>query len=399
MNLNKIYDSETVTRINLNDKEFILLGTAHISHKSVQEVEEIIQAENPDHVCVEIDQERYKSLVEGQKWKNIDIAKLLKEGKGFLLLGNLMLASFQKRLGSKLGIRPGEEMRRAIELAQSKGIPITMADREIQITLKRAWRKAGFFQKNKIMATLLASLFTKEEIDEKELERLKEKSALQEMMEEMARHLPIAKSVLIDERDQYLAAKIFDAPGQKVLAVIGAGHAPGIIKYLELCDQGSKPDFGILNQAPGRSLIGKILPKIIPLAVLGLFAFGIYFFGWRESAQNFGYWFLANGILSALGGLIALAHPLTIVTAFFAAPFTSLNPTIGAGMVTGIVQYYLRKPKVGDLENIVEDLAGFKNFYRNRFLHILLVFALTSLGSMVGTGVGFAWLVSWFGNG
>ena len=193
---------ETVTRLNIKDREYILIGTAHVSKESVDEVEQRITEERPDMVCVEIDQTRYKSMMEGQDWSSLNIYQVLKARKGFLLIANLVLSSFQRRLGKDLGVSPGEEMKRSIQVADSLGIPYSFCDREIHVTLRRAWKKSGFWGKNKMLAALLSSIFTKEKVTSEELETLKEKSAIQDMMEELASYLPAVKKVLIDERDQ-----------------------------------------------------------------------------------------------------------------------------------------------------------------------------------------------------
>jgi pheromone shutdown-related protein TraB len=386
---------ETITRLSIGGRQFVLVGTAHVSRESVDEVEGIIRGEQPDTVCVEIDQSRYKSMVEGQSWSSLNIHQVLKERKGFLLIANLVLSSFQKRLGKDLGTSPGQEMKRAIEVSQELGIPFVFSDREIHVTLRRAWKKTGFWGKNKMLAALLSSIFTNEKLSADEIEKLKEKSAIQDMMEELAGYLPAAKAVLIDERDQYLATRIFESKGTKVIAVVGAGHVNGIVEWLENLGAGTQvSDLSAIEQVPPASRFAKIIPWLIPILVLGVLATGFLRSGWQEALSMLWLWVLVNGTLSAAGALLALAHPLTIVISFLAAPITSMNPTIGVGIVTGLLEAVLRKPRVRDFETLHDDITSIKGFYRNRFTHILVVFFLSSIGSAVGTFIGIPWLTS-----
>ncbi len=381
--------TESKTSVKLGDREIILLGTAHISRESVTEVQQAIHEERPDRVCIEIDESRYKAIAGGDRWKNLKITRVLKEKKAFLLLANLVLASFQKRLGLDLGIKPGAEMVAAIEAANELGIPFSLIDREIQITMKRAWAKTGFWGKNKMLAVMLGSLFTREKLSEEEIEKLKNKDVLQGMLEEISEFLPSIKEVLIDERDEYLAAKIFEADDKKILAVVGAGHIPGIVKRLQMLQDGkASPDVTALNTIPQKKLISKSLPWVLPVAIIGAIIAGFIVRGSDVTLNYTMKWILINGSLSAIGALIALAHPLTIVLAFVAAPFTSLVPVIGVGILTGILEGTLRKPRVVDFENLQEDIASFKGFFRNRFTHVLLVFFLSNIGSTIGTFLG-----------
>lgn len=381
--------------VELKDRRIILVGTAHISTESVKNVEEVILEERPEHVCVEIDASRYGALTQKNSWESLRIDQVLKQKKGFLLLANLSLSSFQKRLGLDMGITPGEEMKRAIEIAQREGISYSFSDREVHVTLRRAWVKSSFWGKNKMLAALLSSVFTKEKISQEEVERLKNKDMLADMMEELASFLPSVKEVLIDERDRYLATRIFKRPESRIVAVVGAGHIEGIKKWLKKLEEGSvKEDVSDIERIPPPSIFSKLLPWLIPIAVIGLIITGFFISGWEEAVNMLWKWILVNGTLSALGSLIALAHPLTILLSFVAAPITSMNPTIGVGIVTGLVEWYLRKPRVKDFENLTQDLITVKGFYRNRITHVLVVFFLSSLGSAVGTFIGIPYLTT-----
>ena len=386
---------EALRRITLPSREVILLGTAHVSRDSVADVERVIEEEQPDHVCIEIDSSRYESISEGQSWDRLNIYQVLKQRKGFLLLANLVLSSFQRRMGLDLGVSPGAEMIRAIELARERDIAFSFCDREIQITLRRAWRKSSFWGKNKMLAALLSSIFTREKLSSEEIERLKSRNALEDMMEELASYLPSVKEVLIDERDRYLATKIHEASGERIVAVVGAGHLAGIVSWLERLEAGEvDTDLSSIDVVPPPSVVSKALPWLIPIAVAGIIVAGFVRSGWREGISMLWLWIVVNGTLSAVGSLLALAHPITIVVSFLAAPITSMNPTIGVGFVAGLLEAFLRKPRVTDFTNLHDDIASVRGFYRNRLTHVLVVFLLSSIGSAIGTFIGIPWLTS-----
>ena len=382
--------SDTITEIRVDDREIILVGTAHVSKNSVEEVTAIIDENKPDHLCVEIDESRYKSITEGRSWESQSIYKVIKQKKGFLFLANLALSSFQRRMGVDVGTNPGEEMIAAIKKAREMNIPFSFADREVQITLRRAWNKSGFWNKNKLLSVIVGSIFTKEKLSAEDIEKLKNKSALEDMMDEMAKYLPSVKHVLIDERDRFLASKIFNASGKKTVAVVGAGHVNGIISWLEEFYKKNKDtDISEINEIPKPKILQKIIPWLIPVAVLGVIVYGFITAGWDNALDKIWKWIYINGSLSAIGGILALAHPLNIVLAFVLAPITSLNPFIGVGIVCGLVQSVIKKPRVLDFERLNEDILNIKGFYRNRVTHALVVMALISIGSLIGSGIGF----------
>lgn len=385
--------SQTTTTVQLHNREITIIGTAHVSRDSVDEVCRFIENEQPDHVCVEIDAARYQSLVGGAGWSQLNIYQVLRSRKGFLLLGNLVLSSFQKRIGMDLGVKPGEEMRAAIEAARAQGVGYSFCDRDIQTTLKRAWAMTGFWGKNKLLAALLSSVFTREKFSAEEIEKLKQTSAVESMMAELADYLPSVKHVLIDERDRYLATKIFESPGERPVAVVGAGHVPGIVAWLERLDRGeASTDVSEIDIVPPPKLITRVLPYLLPALILGLIVTGFIRSGWQGGFDMLVRWFLVNGTLSALGALIAMAHPITIIASFLAAPITSMNPTIGVGMVTGLMEAGLRKPRVIDFETLQDDILTVRGFFRNRLTHILLVFFFSTLGSAIGTFIALPFL-------
>jgi len=390
--------SDTLTRISIQDKEIYLIGTAHVSADSIKDVEDFIRNEAPDRVCLELDEGRYRTMMEGESWENMNIQSILRQGKGFFLLANLALSSFQRRMGVQTGVTPGEEMKIAALAAKETGIPYSLCDRDIQVTLRRAWKKSSLWNKLKMIGVLVSAAFSREELTEEEIEALTERSALSGMMEELAKELPSVKEVLIDERDRYLASKIFLAPGKKIVAAIGAGHAAGIAATIERLAAGEQtPDVSDLEIIPKPSRFSKLAPWIIPAIIAALLVYGFINAGWNQGLKMFSYWFLVNGVLSGIGAIIALADPLTILLSFLLSPFTSLNPTIGVGIVVGVVEAYVRKPRVVDFEHLNEDILSIKGFYSNRFTHALIVFFLTSIGSTIGTFVAFPFLISLLG--
>lgn len=387
--------AQNIKRLALNEREFILIGTAHISQESINEVKQYIEEEKPDCVAIELDDGRYESLKNPESWKNLDIIKVLKEKRGWVLLANLVLGSFQKRMGADVGVKPGEEMKAAADKCEELGIKTAMVDRPIQTTLRRAWAKNSFWGKCKLLGVLMSSLFEDEDISSEDIEKLKNTNEMDQMMGELANYLPGVKTVLIDERDQYLASSIWKTEGKKVIAVLGAGHLPGVEKHLNaFAASTEKPDTEEISQVPPATLAGKLIGWAIPVAIIALIAASAVKGGASAAFDQFIYWWLINGSLSALGAIIALAHPITVVVCFMAAWLTSLCPLIGIGIVAGIVQAWVYKPKVGDLQNMNTDVSSLKGWYKNRLLRVLLVFFLSSVGSSIGTFAAFPALIS-----
>ncbi len=379
-------NAKVIKRIQLENREIILLGTAHVSKESIKEVEDVIRAEAPDCVCVELDAVRYKALTSGTAWQEIDIVKILKEGKGFLLLANLVLASFQKKLGADLGVKPGDEMKAAIEVSEELGIKTELVDRPIHTTLKRAWAKSSGMGRSKLLTALLNAAFSKEKLEAEEIEKLKSQSAMDNMMEEMAEYLPNVKEVLIDERDRYLASNIWKSSGKKIIAVLGAGHLPGTERFIKELEAGTKTtDVSDIDVIPPKSIFSKVLSWIFPAAILGLIAFGFYKGGGAKTGNMLIAFILWNGGLAAIGALIALGHPLSVLISFLGAPITTINPFLGIGMLSGLVQAWAKKPQVRDMENLTDDVVTLRGWYKNRITKVLLVFVLSSLGSAIGT--------------
>ena len=392
--------SQTEKRLMLQGREIILLGTAHISQESIVQVTTSIREEKPDCVAIELDEQRYASMKNPEAWKNLDIVKVLKSGQGFVLMANLVLSSFQKRMGADVGVKPGEEMKAAIAVAEELGIPAVMVDRPIQMTLKRAWAKNSLWGKCKLLSVLLSSAFEKSEITAEEIERLKNESEMDSMMNEIAEYLPAVKAVLIDERDRYLASHIWeaqvkDAPAKKIVAVLGAGHLPGVVRHLEALAAGTaSSDTADISQLPPAGIGSKVAGLAFPVLIVALIAAGFFTGGAKASLDMLVQWILWNGSLAALGALVAGGHILTVLAGFVGAPLATLNPVVAVGLFTGLVQAWVNKPKVEDMEHLTDDATSLKGFYKNRILRVLLVFFLSSIGGVIGNGIAVPSLVA-----
>ena len=384
------YDSD-VTVLTAGDKTIILVGTAHVSQDSVELVKLVIEQEQPDNVCVELDAKRFEAISHLNRWESLDLKEIIRQQQLSTLIVNLVLASFQKRLGDKLGVLPGMEMLESIRMAEKHNVPVTLADRDVRVTMRRAWRNTPFWRKSLLMSSLLLSIFDTTEVSEDEIRNLKKQDVLSEMMKDLGKEVPTLKKVLIDERDRYLAKKMVEAPGKRTVAVVGAGHVAGICQTIE---QQQPVDLDELNFVPPVSPMLKLVGWCIPVLIVG----SIAWIGWQKGADAAGenalFWILANGIPSGLGGLLAMAHPLTTLTAFVSAPFTSLTPVIGVGYVTAFVQAYLQPPIVRDFQTVAEDIAIPGRWWKSRLLRVFLAFLLPTIGSIIGTWVGGTRIVS-----
>ncbi|MFH1216730.1 MAG: TraB/GumN family protein [Pseudomonadota bacterium] len=378
-------DSGDVHIVDHAGRRFILVGTAHVSRKSVDLVHQVIERERPDCVCVELDAKRYESLSEKKRWRTLDLKQIIRNKQLSTLMINLVLASYQKKLGDQLGVMPGSELLEAANTAQALNIPLSLCDRDVRVTMRRAWKSTSFFKKGYLVASLAASLFEETEITEEKLNELKETDVLSELMAELGKALPELKTVLIDERDTFLAEKIKRAKGERIVAVVGAGHISGVKQAL-LEDRSHWMEE--INTIPPVSTVWKAVGWLIPAIIIGSLCLIGYTKGAAVAGDNLIYWILANGIPSSLGAMLALAHPLTILSAFIAAPITSLTPVIGAGYVTAFVQAMMQPPLVHEFESVLEDMSSFRRWWSNRLLKIFLAFMLPGFGSMIGTWVG-----------
>jgi pheromone shutdown-related protein TraB len=375
-------ENENVHRIAREGREIILIGTAHVSRESADLVERVITEEKPDTVCVELCKPRYEAIRQQDKWQQTDIVKVIREKRTSILLSQLIMASFQRKIAQKLNIIPGAEMLGAIARAEEIGAEIVLADREIRVTLLRTWRKMGFWSKIRVLPDVLLSIMATDEITEEEIEKLKQQDVLELALQAVGEKLPGLKTTLIDERDLYLAHTISHAPGARVVAVVGAGHVPGILAHFD-----DHIDIDLLNRVPERGIWGRFAGWFFSLAIVGLFIAGFFYSGSQASLKMITWWAAITAGFSALGALIMLAHPLTIAASAIAAPVTTLHPLIAAGWVAGLVEATFRKPQVKDFLALGNDIVSVRGFFRNKITRLLLLVAIVNLTTSIGTFV------------
>lgn len=371
--------NENIIKLNYLDKEIYLVKTAHVSKASVEDVKACIDEVNPDTICVELDKDRLKSFEDKDAWRNQDIVKVIKGKQVGYLMVTIILSSFQKRMAKSMDSNSGAEMIEGIKQAREKNLELVLADRPVKTTFSRIWSKLGLKEKAKLLGSIIESVFDKEEISEDELASLKESDALEAALNEVGKEFPTVKEVLVDERDAYLATKIKQAKGNKIVAIIGAAHANGIQRNIDKTF--NIKEFEVIEkEKKSTGLVKWLIPIIIILMIVVTFVLNK-----DVGIEQIKSWILWNGTFSAIGALLALGHPLTILTAFIAAPITSLNPLLSSGFFAGIVEATVRKPKVKDFEDIASDTATFKGFFKNRVTRILLVVLLSGVFSGIAT--------------
>jgi len=348
-------------------------------------VRQVIAGERPDCVCVELDEKRYEALAKRKTWELLDLREIIRKKQLSTLLINMILASYQKRLGDQMGVKPGTELLEAVQEAEKYGIPVALCDRDVRVTLRRAWQSTSFWRKNYLLASIITSMFEETEITEDKLRELKESDVLSELLAELGQAMPELKRVLIDERDTYLAEKIKASTGKRLVAVVGAGHVAGIKEAL---GEDRSEQMEEINIIPPVSrvweVIGWAIPALIVAAMLGIALTK----GAEVAGDNLLFWILATGLPAALGAILALAHPFTIFSAFVGAPITTLLPILGVGHVTAFVQVMSQPPLVIEFETVLQDMATFCGWWRNRLLRLFLAFTLPSIGAVVGMWIG-----------
>ena len=383
-------EGQPIRRLDRDGIDYTLIGTAHVSRASADAVRELAASGDFDAIAVELCQARYDALTAERKWTDLDLYRILREGKAGLVMANLALSAYQRRIAEQFGIEPGAEMRAAAVAAKAHDLTLQLVDRDLATTLRRSYASVPWYKRLYLMTGLALGMISSDEIDEEAIEKLKEGDILESTFTEFAEHSPELYEALISERDRYMAARLraenAGQAGRRVLVVIGAGHMDGLARHLGTGVEDPARERAELDALPPRAR----WPRVIPWAIMVLVLTGFYI-GFSRSPE-LGWqlvliWVAINGGLAALGALIARGHPLTILSAVIAAPITSLNPTIAAGMVTGLVESWLRKPRIADLENLRFDITTLKGWFRNPATRILLVFFLSNLGSAIGTWV------------
>lgn len=387
--------SEPLLVIEHAGRRITLLGTAHVSRASADKVAELLAAGSYDAVAVELCPGRHNAIVNPDALARMNLFEVFRKKKTGLVIANLALGAYQQRMAQQFDIHPGAEMHAAIEGARSRHLPVLLIDREIGVTLKRVYRGVGWWKRSKLIGGLLESVASKRQVTEAEIERLKEGDMLESVFNQFAQEARELYEPLIDERDRYmslrLAAETAGNGYRNILAVVGAGHVRGMEKYLPAYLPGApseaqQAELAALDQVPPPSRIPRLLSWLIVILILAGFVIGFSYspeLGLRIVLD----WILINGGLAALGAIVAGAHVLTVLSAFLAAPLTSLNPMVGVGMVTAAVETWLRKPEVGDFSRLREDTSRLRGWWRNRVSRILLIFLCSSLGSATGTYV------------
>ncbi len=387
--------AQPIARIHRDGVEYVLLGTAHVSRASVEAVREILERESFDAVAVELCEPRYKSMRDPESFRNLDLFQIIRQGKAGLVAANLALSAFQRRLAEQFGIEPGAEMKAAIDGAEARDVPIWLIDREVGITLKRAIRSVTFLERIGIMGGLASSLITREDVEESEIEKLKEGDMLGSMFSEFAKESPPLFEALIAERDRYMTARLREEsadaqadgrPVNKVLAVIGAGHLAGMREAIDTQTDDPAPMQKALSDLPP----GSPWPKRIAFAIFVIIAVSIaalFYRGADSGTDALWIWVLCTGIGAALGAFAGGGHPLSALAGFIAAPLKPFRPGVPVGAASAGVEVWIHRPRVADFDSLRDDVIHWTGWWKNRISRTLLVFVLTNLGMMFGIWV------------
>lgn len=374
-------EDEHITRVDYQGKEIILIATAHVSKQSAELVRQVIDVEKPDSICVELDADRYNNMKNPKAWADTDLVQVIKDKKVGFMLAQLILGSYQRKLAKQLNTNVGQEMVQGIQSAEETGANLVLADRSIQTTFLRIWRKMTLKEKFDLLLNLFFALDDEEEseISDEEISNLLQKDMLEAAMANMKETFPKIGDILLCERDQHLANKIKNAPGKKVVAVLGGAHVAGVKEEIF-----REQDMVEITTVPQAGKTAKVIGWAIPIAILALIGYG-FVQGFQTGMQQVTSWILWNGGLAALFTALMLGHPLSVLTAFVVAPISSLNPMLACGWFAGLMEAHVRKPKVEDVNNISNDIFSIKGILRNRFLRTLLIVIMANLGSTLGT--------------
>lgn len=365
--------------IQIGDKEITLIRTAHVSKQSVDEVKSVIDQIQPDTICIELDEQRAQNLFKKQDYSDMKLSTVIKEKKIILVVVNYILAQYQKKMADQMETGVGDEMRMGVTLAKEIGANVSYIDRNIQITFKRIWSLLSFWEKLKLIALVIGSLFENEEISEETIEEMKQQDILDSALKEVSTEFPTVAEVLIFERDRYMAQSIKNSPGKKIVVVIGAAHAPGIIKHLH----GDDIDISALEVIKEPSWLSKQVKWLLPVSIV-LLVFVTTGFN-LDGLMRLSGWLLIAAGASAIGALICLAHPITILVSFLAAPISTLSPVLAVGWFAGLSEAYFRKATVADFNNINDDSKSIRKALKNNILRTLLIMLMTSLFSSIVT--------------
>ena len=378
---------QPIARVRRGDVEYVILGTAHVSRVSADAVRAILDRETFDAVAVELCEPRFQSMRDPEAFRRLDLFQVIRQGKVGLVAANLALSAFQRRLAEQFGIEPGAEMKAAIDGAEQRHLPIWLIDREIGVTLKRAYRSVGFVDRLSIVGGLGASLLTREEVSEDEIEKLKQGDLLGSMFNEFARESPPLYDALIGERDRFMTARLREQSAygavKRVLVVIGAGHLAGIERELVAQNEMPRPLLDKLSTLPPASRWPKWVALGVFLIIAGAIAF-TFTRGVRAGTDALLTWTLFTGGFAALGAIAAAAHPLSAIAAFIAAPLKPFRPGVPASAISAGVEAWLRKPRVADFDTLRDDVSHWTGWWKNRIARTLLNFMFVTIGTLIG---------------
>ena len=381
---------QPIERVQRDGVEYVVLGTAHVSKVSVDAVVALLANEHFDAVAIELCDSRAQSMRDPEAFKQMDLFKVIRQGKAGMVAASLVLSTFQKRLADQSGIQPGAEMKAAMDGADRRGLPLWLVDREVGTTLKRAWHSVGFWQRFGLLGGLLASVFEREAIEQEEIEKLKQGDLLESAFSEFASESKPLYQSLIGERDAFMAARLREeaartatAEPRRVLVVIGAGHLKGLTGLLR--EQQDDPATIVANLAstPPKARWPKWVALILVLAVFAAIGYAFH----RNTAlgaQALRDWVLYTAGFSALGALIAGGHPLSILAAFIAGPIKPFRPGIPSGGISAMAEAWVRRPRVIDFDTLRDDIGHWSGWWKNRVARTLLNFFLVSLGTIIG---------------
>jgi pheromone shutdown-related protein TraB len=378
-----------VTRWEQDGRDVTIIGTAHVSQASVEEVRRVIAQVAPDTVCVELDKNRRDALLDQNRYSRLNLVQKIRERQIPFLLASLVLAAYQKRIGQRLGVTPGAELLAAIRACDDIGAKLVLADRDIQTTLKRTWANISVANKLRLLFSLVAAPLAAADLSQDQIEQLKNRDTISEMLAEVSRMVPGLKEPLIDERDQYLASSVTTAPGKKIVVVVGAGHVAGVLENL-----GKPVDRSRLEQLPRSSAAKRYRRWLMPAIVLACLIAGWRLHGIETLVHQLTVWAFSTGIGCALLTATAGAHPLTVVGASLAAPFLTLYPQLGVASVAGLIQTSVRRPTTEHCATILESVATLRGWYRNPATRVLLVYLLSALGAALGALIGTVWVIA-----
>lgn len=384
-----LFEGQPYSTVERDGVRYTLLGTAHISQSSVDAVRAAVASGRFDAISVELDAGRLQSMSDPDALAKLDIIKVIREGKTHLFAANLALAAYQRRLAEQLGVEPGAELKAAVQDGRERGLPVHLIDREVGLTFKRTLHKLGWWSRAKVSAGLLAAMFADEEVGDDEIEKLKQGDLLESSFGEFAAQSPALYESIIAERDRYMAARLRETSGnaKEVLAVVGAGHLPGLSKHLAEETAAPQSIREELESVPEKSTIPWFTIGLTTF-VLGGFAWGFWQGGLDVGTDLIVQWVLATGLLGALGCAIAGGHPLSILAAFIASPLTPLHPALASGTISALVEANLRKPTYADFMALRDDVQQVRGWWHNRVSRLMVIFFLTSLGTAIGVWTG-----------